>query len=567
MTDAPAPSNEQLDACFQAVEAQCAQRGLTVIRLDDATKGYIGVRLLGCTRSWDLYVDCDETWLKLPNLRLSMPRALLAHVGYGGSICVNDGQGMSLDPDRHADIVAYTVLAGYDLLERSAADAASGLVEFFNELEGYWLGLPNSWRGRAAFEVDGKDRLITAYGKTTLKIPKWYFTERDIPPPSEFYAGKLAAHRALYVHLDKLPILPPEHPDKLTSSFIEAIHAELSPPQLELWSKLVGPSKNGPKQLALLVSIPRNAGGRSLVGAIFGANRGVVDSRVEVTPLTVRRHTPTYMRERGGASLELMGKHVAVLGCGAVGSVVAEALAAAGVGKLTLVDHDEYSEDNVFRHVLDPLWIDSPKVHGLQYEFERKFPGIRVTPVASTAQNWLTIANLADLDGIVLAFGAPSIERSFSRYFKSKAMPLPVVFTWLEALDLGGHSILTWSNREGCLDCLYRDDEGQAALHPRTSFLEPNQHVSRNLTGCASVFVPFGALQARRTGLIAAEHMLSALNGEMRPSYRFWVGEGTAAAKGGLKTTNWWNAARKTSPDEATLRAFGRPCKHCRGGA
>ncbi|MCA8161088.1 ThiF family adenylyltransferase [Burkholderia cepacia] len=273
------------------------------------------------------------------------------------------------------------------------------------------------------------------------------------------------------------------------------------------------------------------------------------------------------MRERGGASLELMGKHIAVLGCGAVGSVVAEALAAAGVGRLTLIDPDEYSEDNVFRHVLDPFWIDLQKVHGLQYEFERRFPGIRVTAIPSTAQQWLRAANLTDVDGIVLAFGAPSVERSFSRYFRDMGTSFPVVFTWLEPLDLGGHSVLVWSGHEGCLDCLYRDDEGHPALYPRTSFLEPNQHVSRNLTGCSSTFVPFGALQARQTGLLAAEHMLSALHREAKPSYRFWIGEGRVAAKEGLRTTNWWNIARLTSQVDATSRVFGRPCKRCRSNA
>lgn len=565
MTDGTGPTKEQLDACFQVVEAQLATRGLVAVRLEDAKAGYVGVQLQGATRKWDLYVDCDESALKLPHLWLGTPRALLAHVGYGGTVCVNDGQGLSLDPDRHADIVAYTVLAGYDLLERSAADAASGMSEFFNELEGYWLGLPNSRRGRAAFEVDGQDQLITSYVNTELKPPRWYFTERDTPPPSEFRAGKLASQRAMYVHLDELPT-PPAHPDKLTSNFVETVRAKLSAAQLELWSKLVGPSKNGPKRLALLVSVPRAAGGRSLVGVDFWAHRGTIDTSAEVTPLTVRRHTPTYMRERGGASLELLGKHVAVLGCGAVGSVAADAIAAAGVGKLTLVDNDEYSEDNIFRHVLDPLWIEFPKVHGLEFEFERKYPGIQVTPVATTAQEWLKSADLATLDGIVLAFGSPSVERSFSRYFRGRSTPLPVVFTWLEALDLGGHSVLTWNNSEGCLDCLYRDDEGQATLHPRTSFLEPDQHVSRNLTGCASVFVPFGALQARRTGLIAAEHMLGALNGDTRPSYKFWVGAGKVAAKEGLRTTNWWKSAADAPQAEASLRVFGRPCRRCRGG-
>ncbi len=557
------PGTEELDACFRAIESRCAERGLTVARMPHAQEGCIGVQLEGARHTWQLYVDCNETLLRLPHLWLAAPQGLLAHVGYGGGVCVNDGQGMSLDPDRHADIVAYTVLAGYDLLEDSAADAASGMVEFFNELEGYWLGLPGSRRGRAAFEVDGADRLITAYADTEQRPPKWHFTERNQPPPKEFHAKKLATKRALYLHLENFPA-PPAHPDKLTADFINVIHSQLSAVQRKLWAELFAPSNSGPKQVALLMSVPRAAGGRSLVGAVFAANRGVVDCKTDIIPLTVRRHTPTYMRERGGASLELMQKHVAVLGCGAVGAVVADALAAVGVGRLTLVDHDDYSEDNVFRHVLDPIWIDAPKVLGLRYELERKYPGVRVTAVSQAAQTWLPAADLADLDGIVLAFGAPSVERTFSRYFKSKAKSLPIVFAWLEALDLGGHSILTWSNREGCLDCLYRDDEGLPVLHPRTSFLEPNQHVTRNLTGCASVFVPFGALQARKTGLLAAEHMVSALNGEESASYRFWLGEGKAAAKAGLRTTHWWNTAGRTTQPEATLRVFGRPCKRCR---
>jgi len=526
--------------------------------------GYLGVRLQGASRPWDLYVDCQENLLKLPHLTLGPPRGLLAHVSHGGTVCVNDGQGLSLDPDRREDIVAYTVLAGYDLLEKSAEDAVTCMTEFFNELEGYWLGLPGSRRSRAALEIDGNSRLVSSYANMRLSPPKWYFTERHAVPPREFRVENAATHRALYLHLDDFP-MPPAHPDKLGTSFIEGVHARLSPPQLKLWSELLSASRKGEKRLALLTSFPRSAGGLSLVGVVFGASRGVIAPDVEVVPLTVRRHTPIYMRERGGASLELMNKHVAVLGCGAVGSVVADTLAAAGVGKLTLVDYDEYSEDNVFRHILEPMYIDFPKVLALQFELERKYPGLQVTPVHAAAQTWLKGVDVAKLDGIVLAFGAPSIERSFARYFRGTSS-MPVVFTWLEALDLGGHSVLTFGNQEGCLDCLYRDDEGHPVLYPRTSFLEPDQHITRNLTGCTSIFVPFGALQARRTGLLAAEHMLQALSGDTKTSYRFWVGEGEFAAKEGLRMTHWWSEAKRTQHAEATLRAFGRPCKRCRGG-
>lgn len=564
MTASASAVKEKVDACFLAVESQCAERGLVAIRLDDAAEGRLAVRLQGAIRPWDINIDCLEASLRLPQVSLVSPAGLLAHVSYSGVICVNDGQGLSMDPDRRADIVAYTLLAAYDLLEKSAADAVSGRAEFFNELEGYWIGMPGIQLGRAAFDVDGKDRLISAYLDARGTPHKWYFADQSQLLPPELYGEHLATKRALYLHLDDFP-LPPENPGKVDAGFIEAIRTKLSAAQQQLWTQLFGPSKGGVKRIALLVSVPRAAGGRSLVGIVFTANRGLVDPRSEITALVMRRHTPAYMRERGGASLELLGKHIAVLGCGAVGAVVADNLAAAGVGKLTLVDFDDFSEDNVFRHVLAPLWIDTSKVFALKCAFEHRYPGIQVKEFRQGAHTWLMSAKLGEFDGVVVAIGSPSVERAIARIIHKSAAHLPVVYTWLEALDLGGHSVLTWCGHEGCLDCLYRDDEGQPALAPRTSFLQPDQRVSRNLTGCGSTFVPYGALQARKTGLMAAEHILGALRGDPKASYRFWVGDGVVAHREGLRTTNWWANANQTSQDAASRLMFGRPCKRCRG--
>ncbi len=562
-------ASAKVDAAFEAVKAACASLCIKIARLDNPAPNILGLELMGTTCKWPVYVDCDEEQLCLPMVWTKPPESPLAHVSYAGVICIDDGQGLSLDPERRAEIVAHTVLKAYDLLERSASDASSGYTEFFNELEGYWLHLPGSLRSRAYFEVDGNSRMLKGFVKSNLKQSKWYFVERDAEVPWEVKDNKLEGQRALYLHLNALG-LPPASPNKLTTAFLEDVRRGLSPEQLKLWEQLLGPSKNSPKQLALLISVPRQAGGWSLVAVAFGAHRGVVDKKVPVVPLTMRRHTPNYMRERGGASLDLLGKHVAVLGAGAVGCVVVDSLAAAGLGKLTVVDHDEYSGDNVFRHLLQPLYIDIGKPLGLKLALERRYPGIDITPVCTTAQKWLKSADLSKYDGIVIAFGAPSIERSFSRVLKDRLLDLPVVFTWLEALDLGGHSVLIWTKGEGCLDCAYRDDEGQPSLASRTSFLEPNQPITRNLTGCAGAFVPFGPIQARRTGLLAAEHILSAVTAvaagaEARePSYRFWVGDGRTAAQHGLRTTPWFQAARTTLPDDATRQVFGRACRYCR---
>ncbi len=566
---APAVDTSKVDAGFQAVSAACTARSIAVARLPSDDPNTLGVELVGSTHNWPVFVDCAEEHLQLPEVRMRPVTSHLAHVSYRGVVCIDDGQGLSIDPKRPADIVAHTILKAFDLLEKSASDATAGYVEFFNELEGYWFGLPGSLRARAYFEVDGNSRLLKGFANFGLNKPTWYFLERDAKVPWEVANEKLQPHRAMYVHLDTVA-MPPLSPDKLSAAFVEDVLARMSPAQRALWTELVGPSKNSPKKLVLLVSVPRQAGGRSLVAAVFTAHRGAVDRKVPVMPLTMRRHMPNHMRERGGASLDLLGKHVVVLGAGAVGSVVVDSLAAAGVGKLTVVDHDEYSEDNVFRHVLEPLYIDLGKPIGHKLALERRYPGLEIAAVGSTAQQWFKTADLSKYDGVVLAFGAPSLERSFARSFKDRRFDLPVVFTWLEALDLGGHSVLMWTRGEGCLNCAYRDDEGQPSLASRMAFLEPNQPVTRNLTGCAGAFVPYGALQARRTGLLAAEHILSAVtavaagDASRSPSYRFWVGEGKAAAAHGLRTTPWFQAARTTSAEDATGQVFGLPCKHCR---
>ena len=54
----------------------------------------------------------------------------------------------------------------------------------------------------------------------------------------------------------------------------------------------------------------------------------------------------------GTAGIALLAsKHVFVAGLGGVGSYCAEALARAGIGKLTLVDHDKVAVSNINRQL------------------------------------------------------------------------------------------------------------------------------------------------------------------------------------------------------------------------
>jgi hypothetical protein len=564
LSEVAVQADDHLQACFDAVYAKCGAAGVRVERLPLTSPEKLLVQLQGSDRPWKLRVDC--TWPRyttLPSVVLLENKQRLAHVGYGGTVCVNDAQGLSLDLDQREDVIASTVLEAFSVLERSAVDAAGDQAEFYNELEGYWGGLPGIVLARSAVNR-GDARLVTAYegGNTAA----WYFVETRGSPPPEFDVKKLRAARAAYFTLPT-PLEPPPPGSRLDHPFLDTVLAALTPAQQQVWQQVVGASTNGVRKVAMLLAMPRRDGGHSEIGLAFSVYRGRPVAHSEFTPFLVSRHTPEYMRERGGAAVALRSKHVVIFGCGAVGSEVADALASCGVGKLTVVDPDLLQPDNVFRHRLGPLWTGVRKAGGLKHTLEPRYPGLTVHDAPMGAQEWLDKNSLDGVDGVVLALGLPTLERVLTRRLRESGLDLPVVVTWLEAMDLGGHSVLLRTGRPGCLDCVYRDEEGAADLAAQTSFLAPGQKVTRNLTGCGSIFVPYGALQSRQTALLAAGHMLEALAGMPAPSYRFWVGSGNEAAAQGLKSTAWWVNAHTTSATTATHMVFGRPCSRCRGAA
>lgn len=72
-------------------------------------------------------------------------------------------------------------------------------------------------------------------------------------------------------------------------------------------------------------------------------------------------------RPRQGATARLLRrKTIAIVGCGAVGSFLAEELARAGIGRLLLVDRDYLRPGNCVRHLCTAEQVPLPKVDAVQ---------------------------------------------------------------------------------------------------------------------------------------------------------------------------------------------------------
>lgn len=77
----------------------------------------------------------------------------------------------------------------------------------------------------------------------------------------------------------------------------------------------------------------------------------------------------------------LHSKHVAIVGVGSIGSVTASAIAAHGVGRLTLVDPDRLEFHNLVRHQLPRSEVGRNKAIALAETLERAYPALAATPL------------------------------------------------------------------------------------------------------------------------------------------------------------------------------------------
>ena len=79
-----------------------------------------------------------------------------------------------------------------------------------------------------------------------------------------------------------------------------------------------------------------------------------------------------------GERAALAGTEATIIGCGSFGSALADMLTRAGIGKLTLVDPELFSIENVGRHVLTPKDVGRPKVEALAERLREINPALEV---------------------------------------------------------------------------------------------------------------------------------------------------------------------------------------------
>lgn len=98
----------------------------------------------------------------------------------------------------------------------------------------------------------------------------------------------------------------------------------------------------------------------------------------------------------------IMGAHVLLIGAGGLGSPVALYLGSAGVGHITVVDHDTVDLTNLQRQVAHTVArVGSPKVSSIQTAIAEINPGVQVTTIQQRADAALLDVLVAQADVVL----------------------------------------------------------------------------------------------------------------------------------------------------------------------
>jgi len=164
------------------------------------------------------------------------------------------------------------------------------------------------------------------------------------------------------------------------------------------------------------------------------------------------------LKEIGGAGQQrLLRSHVALVGAGGIGVPAIQYLAAAGVGRLTLIDDDVVALSNLQRQVLFATDdIGQPKVEAAEVAVALLNPEVRVVP----RQIRLTPDNAAELiaDADVVVDGSDNFGTRLAVADVARALHIPLISAAVGQFDGQLAVFRGWEGDKPCYRCLVGHD-------------------------------------------------------------------------------------------------------------
>ncbi len=222
-------------------------------------------------------------------------------------------------------------------------------------------------------------------------------------------------------------------------------------------------------------------------------------------------------RDQDNRSRKLLNKKVTILGCGSVGSLVADNLTKSGVGTIKLIDFDTLKWANIGRHALGATAIGKKKSLALAHELQANYPHLSIQGEDSTIESEISerADGLATNDLIICATGNWSAESLLNEWHLQSKFNRSVLYAWTEEHAVSGSAVIIAPNSR-CLAC-GMDRTGKPDLKAAQF---PDGFTSRTEPSCADPYQPYGATELTFITVTIAQAALDELLNPSEESHR-----------------------------------------------
>ena len=201
------------------------------------------------------------------------------------------------------------------------------------------------------------------------------------------------------------------------------------------------------------------------------------------------------LKEIGGAGqTRLKEASVAVIGAGGIGSPVIQYLAAAGIGRLTIIDDDRVELSNLQRQtIFDSAMRGQPKAPEAGLAARRLNPLVRITPL----QVRIDAPNAADLlaDTDVVVDGCDNFATRLAVADAALALRIPLVSAAVGQFEGQLAVYRGWESDKPCYRCFVGDAPDRAEVScAEAGVLGPVTGILGSLAALETIraIVPFG---------------------------------------------------------------------------
>lgn len=529
--------------------------------------------------------------LRLPTIFIHNHNLLgiIPHVDSFGQICFIESEGVLLDADRPEAILQQSLELARGVVE--AGLRGENQADFADEFDAYW-GPQHPNRTCVLLQSPLGDQPLQLV--ITRRCENMFVASAvELCPDEEarLLGRAERTYRGVYVPLERASVLSPPGDPKACwtrAKLLDVLKNHVSTNHRERLGELF----DLPVQRLhfLIFGAPRSDNHRTFFGVgwcsrpdkkkgprvrfpltanTHSSSTSRTSRLLKTFPLVFERIDPQFLVERGGGHPALLSRHVMIVGCGAVGSVIADLIVKTGVGRLSLVDFDRLELGNIHRNQLGAQYKGMLKTKALASELSRHFPHLQVDQHVGRVE-MILIQNprlFNDVDLVIFATGNHTVELEMNERLYTRQLPTAALFTWLEPLGIGGHALLTNvptnTDRTGCFRCLFEDRE-DGLFWNKASFAAPEQNFAERTSGCSTSFVSFGGIDATRTACLASEiarqYLVDSRGDHVLAS---WKGDSTDFERQGFELSYRYRNSTQDTLDQRRLHYKSPVCPIC----